>query len=226
MLFRSYTGCNNGLIVDDQIILSTSRNSLVNRGNIDSLLELHNTNNPSGLSLMSGSFDIEVEQWYIRDPIYNPVLSLYDFGSPDFCTLLTEDNIDLLSSESEEPDYILSNNEKDHGSRVILDNSYEILDSKYAVKDNGKILVNSVFEDLICENEEKLVHDYAIASRAGHLTILYPGHRQNYTTLTFPKIEYHRFLTENEELFNDEIGNILTTESHKISYDFSYARVS
>lgn len=217
-----YSGCDNGLIVDKQIILSTSRNSLNNRSGINTLLELHNTNNPPLVSLISGCFDVETEQWYIRDPLYNPVLSLYGFGSPDFCTFLTEDNIDALcldiggrqalALETNEDDilrdlilaenndviviipspetvHIISNNDRDHGSRVVLDNSYEILESKYAVKDNGKLLANSVFEDLLCENQENLVHDYAIASRSGDLTILYPGYRENYISLTYPYLE-------------------------------------
>lgn len=185
-----YSGCNNGLIINNQIILDTIGN-ITNENNFTHLNRLNETNKPDNESLIYSDLTNNTKKWYIRNTIANPVLTLYNLGSSEFGKFLTEDNNLILMTENNIN--LISNNENHHGTRIVSNNSYEILESKYVVKDNG-YLSPQLFDYFITENADRLVYDYAVAARSGDISILYPGQRTDeYFALKFLGNELHDF---------------------------------
>ena len=149
---------------------------------IDTSGNLDNFNPSPQSGLKRSNIKYGSDRFNFRNTIDNPVLAMYGIGSGDLCTLMSEDN-DLITSE--DSDDIVSNNENHHGTRVELNDTYEIFESYHVVKDNGKLKFNT-FDNILQENGDVLVHDYAIAARSGDVCLSFPGKRTGDFVLTYP----------------------------------------
>lgn len=143
---------------------SITRDITANLDNIN-----HSTISQLKLSNIKYDYDI----WSFMNSIDNPVFAAYGIGSGEFCRLKTENDLIL---DTEDTNRIISTQENHHGTRIVLNTTYELLDSYNVVKDNGRLMCTT-FDAFICENNEAIVHDYAIAARSGDVCILYPGAR-------------------------------------------------
>jgi hypothetical protein len=176
-----YPGCDDADLIENQVVSFTPRVRDYNL-EIDTTGNLDNFNPPPQSGLKRSNIKYNYDLFNFRDPIENPILALYGIGSGDLCTLLSEDN-NLLHSEDNND--IISNNENHHGTRVEINNSYELFENYRVVKDNGKLLINT-FDQFIAEDGEPIVHDYAIAARSGDVCLLFPGVRQGEEKLIYP----------------------------------------
>lgn len=116
----------------------------------------------------------------------NNLLTILDQADPlEYAILLTENN-----------DSIIPENPRYNGSRVEISNRYEIIESTGVYEDNGQIL-SELLDNLSCENDDILVHDYSIFSQQGEAYLLFPG-INNQIKLTYPSIvSYSRnFISE------------------------------
>ena len=107
--------------------------------NTDINLENINHSPPSGLKRSNIKYNIDT--WSFIDPIDNPVLAIYGIGSGDFCHIKTEAD-DPINAEDD--DRIISTQQNHHGTRIVLNTTYELFDSYEVVKDNGKLLAVNV----------------------------------------------------------------------------------
>lgn len=176
-----YPGCDDADLIEDQIVSFTPRirdyNIEINTsGNLD------NFNLPPQSGLKRSNIKYGEDLFSFRDAIENPVLAMYGVGSGDLCTLLSEDN-NLMTTE--DSDDIISNNENHHGTRIEINKSYEFFENYRVVKDNGKLLVNK-FDQFLTEDNQPIVHDYAIAARSGDVCLLFPGVRQGEEKIIYP----------------------------------------
>lgn len=176
-----YADCNDGILIGETLIRITTLSALSTdtSANTDGLYKL---NAPIGTYMMKGSLDRGFENWNIPDPIDNLVLGVYDFGSPDFCTFLTEDN-NLLKAENS--DDLISDNDADHGSRVEFTSACEVIEGNNLLKDNGYLLTD--FDLIISEDGQRIVSDYAVASRNGDGFILFPGFTVGDISFIYPE---------------------------------------
>ena len=167
-----YPGCNDKDLIENILVAYTpyARDYDLTI-NTDINLENINHSPPSGLKRSNIKYNIDT--WSFIDPIDNPVLAIYGIGSGDFCHIKTEAD-DPINAEDD--DRIISTQQNHHGTRIVLNTTYELFDSYEVVKDNGKLLADT-FNGFICENNEPIVHDYAIAARSGDACILFPGER-------------------------------------------------
>lgn len=126
------------------------------------------------------------DSWTFLEEVNNPVLYVNNIGSEDLTHFITEDRnysgifyasspyeYGLLSTE--DSDGLIPENDYDHGSHIELSNRYELLDSINVYANNGKLFSESELDQLLCESNDKLVHDYAIVARTGSAYILFPG---------------------------------------------------
>lgn len=129
------------------------------------------------------------DYWYFNDPINNAVLYIKDLGSEDYCHFVTETRNHSGEYYPEIPfEYgilctqdghgLISDTKTDHGSRVEISTRYEILEGIDVFNNNGNIFTELFLDSLLCENKDKIVHDYAISSRKGSAYILFPGQIQ------------------------------------------------
>jgi len=149
---------------------------------IDTIGNLDNFNPSPQSGLKRSNIKYGSDRFNFRNTVQNPVLALYGIGSGDLCTLLSEDN-NLITSE--DSDDIVSNSENHHGTRVELSDTYEIFDSYHVLKDNGKLKFNT-FDNIMQENGDFLVHDYAISAKSGDVCLSFPGDRVGDIVLTYP----------------------------------------
>jgi len=149
---------------------------------IDTTGNLDNFNPSPQSGLKRSNIKYGSDRFNFRNTVQNPVLALYGIGSGDLCTLLSEDNNLITSEDSND---IVSNNENHHGTRIELNDTYEIFESYHVLKDNGKLKFNT-FDNIMQENGDFLVHDYAIAAKSGDACLSFPGSRKGDIVLTYP----------------------------------------
>ena len=99
----------------------------------------------------------------------------YDTSPFEYGLLATEDGYGIISDTK-----------TDHGSRVELSHRYELLDSINVFNNNGILQTEALLGTILCENNDRVVHDYAISARTGQAYILFPGHIQ-YMSFNYPK---------------------------------------
>ena len=137
------------------------------------------------------------DYWYFDRPINNAVLYTKNLGSEDYCHLLTQTRnysgvyypttpfeYGLISTEDGHG--LISDTKTDHGSRIEVSTRYEILESIDVFNNNGNLFTELFLDNILCENTDKIVHDYAISSRSGSAYILFPGHVQR-AKFKYPK---------------------------------------
>jgi hypothetical protein len=200
-----YPGCVDSHLIGNTLVTFTPRDrdyglSINTTGNLDNI----NHSEQSGLKRSNIKYNYDT--WSFRNNIDNPVFSAYGLGSGDFCKIKTENDF-ILNEENDNK--IISTQENHHGTRIILNTTYELLDRYNVVKDNGRLMV-STFDGFISENSEPIVHDYAIAARSGDVCILYPGARQG---------EF-KFIYEAETDLSDNIYNYYYNWGQLIPYIF------
>lgn len=126
------------------------------------------------------------DSWTFLEPLNNSIIYLGDIGSDDLTQLITEDRshsglfyntnpLEYGILATEDSLSLIPETESLNGSRIELSNRYELLESIRVYPDNGKLFLESVLEELICENDDKIVHDYAILANSGSAYILFPG---------------------------------------------------
>lgn len=176
-----YPDCNDGILIGNTLISITTLASLsmASSATTDTLTKL---NDPIDTYMLQGNLNRGIENWNTPDPIDNLVLGAYSLGSSDFCTFLTEDE-DLIKAENS--DDLISNNEADHGSRIVFSRPCELIEGIDLVKDNGNIIDG--FYPLVTEDGEKLVYDFAVASRDGDGFILFPGSTVGDISIIYPE---------------------------------------
>lgn len=146
----------------------------------------------------SNELDYAHDYWYFDQLVNNAVLYVDKLGSNDNAHFITEQRaytgiyLDTIPYEyglliTEDGDGIISNTKTHHGSRIELSDRYEILESINIFNDNGKIFLDSSIDSLICENNDLIVHDYAISSKSGTAYILFPGENHQ-IKLNYPHI--------------------------------------
>lgn len=137
------------------------------------------------------------DHWIFDKPLNNAVLYVNKLGSDDFANLVTENRTFSGTYLSDTPleygiiiaengDSIISDTDTDHGSRIESSRRYEILESQDIFSDNGKLFSELFFETLLCENNDLLVHDYAISAQKGSAYLLFPGDISE-IKLSYPK---------------------------------------
>jgi len=136
------------------------------------------------------------DYWYFDKELNNAVLYVDKLGSDDNAHFITEQRIyagayiDSAPYEyglliTEDGHGIISNTKTHHGSRIELSDRYEILESINIFNDNGKIFLDSSIDSLLCENNDLVVHDYAISAKSGTAYILFPG-KNNQIKINYP----------------------------------------
>jgi hypothetical protein len=139
------------------------------------------------------------DDWAFLEPTNNSVLYVNTIGRDDYANILSEDRNysgTILGSSpfeyallSTEDGYgLISDNKKDHGSRIELSHRYELLDSVNVYNDNGIIFTETLFNSLICENNDRIVHDYAISAKSGSAYILFPAEIDQ-LAMKYPKVK-------------------------------------
>ena len=137
------------------------------------------------------------DYWYFNQPINNAVLYTKNLGSEDYCHFVTETRnysgvyyptapfeYGLISTEDGHG--LISDTKTDHGSRIEVSTRYEILESVDVFNNNGNLFTELFLDNILCENTDKIVHDYAISSRSGSAYILFPGRIQR-AKLKYPR---------------------------------------
>jgi hypothetical protein len=161
-----------GALIGNTLVSFTPRDK-PETPNVDTAANLDNINNSTETDLQFSNIKYNYDSWSFRDPIDNPVFAAYGIGSGEFCRIKTENDFIL---DEENNNRIISTQENHHGTRIVLSTTYELLDKYNVVKDNGRLMATT-FDGFIAENNEPIVHDYAIAARSGDVCILYPGNR-------------------------------------------------
>lgn len=126
------------------------------------------------------------DSWTFLEPINNPVLYLNGIGSNDITHLITNDRnysgyfynsapLEYAILSTEDNFGLIPETENINGSRIELSNRYELLDATKVYSDNGKLFAELLEEELLCENSDRLVHDYAILAHSGSAYVLFPG---------------------------------------------------
>lgn len=136
------------------------------------------------------------DYWYFDKELNNTVLYVDKIGSDDNAHFITEQRaytgVYISSSPyeyglliTEDGHGIISNTKTHHGSRIELSDRYEILESINVFNDNGKIFLDTSIDTLLCENNDLIVHDYAISAKSGTAYILFPG-KNNQIKINYP----------------------------------------
>lgn len=137
------------------------------------------------------------DHWIFDKSLNNAVLYVNELGSDDLAHFVTENRAlsGLYLSDipfeygiliAENGDGLISDTKTDHGSRIESSRRYEILESQNIFSDNGKLSSELFFENLLCENNDLLVHDYAISAQKGSAYLLFPGDTSE-IKLIYPK---------------------------------------
>lgn len=150
------------------------------------------------------------DRWRFLEPINNAVLYVNSIGSEDNAHFLTEQRaysgsiygsspLEYGLLETEDGYGLISDTPKHHGSRLELSTRYELLESKNVFYDNGQIFTEASFEidSIICENNDRIVHDYAISAQSGHAYILFPGTISE-VVLSYPSIRSYSAARTND----------------------------
>lgn len=149
------------------------------------------------------------DYWYFNEPINNSVLYLHNIGSEDNAHLIGENRaysgnfypslpLEYALLCTEDGHGIISDTKTHHGSRIELSHRYEILESINVYNDNGKLFTEFLWDEILCENNDRIVNDYAIAAQTGFAYILLPGIINN-LRLNYPK---------NRSYSKQRVGNI------------------
>lgn len=138
------------------------------------------------------------DSWTFLEHINNPILYVNGIGSNDTTQLITDDRnytgyfynsspFEYAILSTEDNFGLIPETEKLNGSRIELSNRYELLDTTKIYPNNGKIFAELLEEELLCENNDRLVHDYAILAHSGSAYILFPG-TINQIVLKYPTV--------------------------------------
>ena len=177
-----YPGCSDGDLIENQVVSYTDR-AVGDTSSVDVTTNLDNFNAPLLSDIKRSNIKYGSDTFGFQDSIANPLLALYSIGSGDFAQFLTEDNNLLISEQSSHR--LISSNQSDHGTRITLNEPFELLDAHNVVKDNGKVTLDSV-HGMLQENGDNIVHDYAIAAQDGDVCLLFPGARRGDFVLDYP----------------------------------------
>jgi len=187
-----YPNCSDRDLIENATVSYTDRTG--DPTTVDNTTNLQNFNPPPTGDLKRSNIKYDTDTFAFRDAVENPVLALYGIGSGDFCRFLTEDN-HMINAENS--NRIISSDPKDHGTRIEIANSaYELFDSYRVVKDNGNLMVDK-FDNFIAENNDPIVHDYAIAARSGDACLVLPGSVQGDI-----KLIYEAAVDQSDNVFN------------------------
>lgn len=140
------------------------------------------------------------DKWRFLEPIDNAILYVKNLGSDDDAHIISDDRsysglyhstspFEYALLETEDGFGIVSDNIRYHGSRIEISDRYEILEAYNVYKDNGKIITESSSDiyEILCENNEQIVHDHAISCQNGSAYLLFPGTLSN-VVFSYPKI--------------------------------------
>ena len=155
------------------------------------------------------------DYWYFDQPINNSVLYTKNLGSEDYCHFLSETRNYSGVYYPEAPfEYgilctqdghgLISDTKTDHGSQIEVSTRYEILESINVFNNNGGLFTELLLNNILCENEDKIVHDYVISSRNGSAYILFPGKIQQ------AKFKYSKEKSYSSSRINNDNGYIFT----------------
>ena len=198
-----YPECVDGDLIENNLITYQDYSN-PNVQTVDTS-QLDNFNPPPLHDLKRSNIKYHSDQWSFGDDIENPIIAFYGLGSGEFCRFKTEDD-NILNVENN--DRIISNNQKDHGTRIEINSDYEIFDSTCdVVKCNGKLMQNNI-DSIVCENNEPLVHDYAISARSGDGCLVFLGKRSRDEIFKFT-YEASTDLTDNVYNYHYNWGRLL-----------------
>lgn len=166
------------------------------------------------------------DHWTFFDAINNGNIYLHYIGSDDNAHFVTEQRFDKYDDEygllltEDGFNGLISDTKTDHGSRLEMSTRYELLDEIGAYSNNGLLVSESFFDIFLCENNDRLVHDYGITCQESYINILFPGIR-NHVSINYPKTRsyssnrlrlnnfFHGILCENEEKVVSENNEFL-----------------
>jgi len=187
-----YPNCTDRDLIENATVSYTDRTG--DPTTVDNTTNLQNFNPPPTGDLKRSNIKYDTDTFAFRDAVENPVIALYGIGSGDFCRFLSEDN-HMINAENS--NRIISSDPKDHGTRIVIDSpGYELFDSYRVVKDNGRLMFNK-FDSFIAENNDPIVHDYAIAARSGDACLFFPGSVQRDI-----KFKYESDIDQSDNVFN------------------------
>ena len=178
----AYPGCSDGDLIENQVVSYTDR-TVGDTSSVDVTTNLDNFNPPPLSDIKRSNIKYGSDTFAFQDSIENPILALYSIGSGDLAQFLTEDNNLLVSEQNTHR--LVSDSQNHHGTRIELNQTFEILDAHNVVKDNGRVKLDS-FYGMLQENGDKIVHDYAIAAQDGDVCLLFPGARKGDFVLDYP----------------------------------------
>ena len=184
-----YEECPHGDLIKGNLFLYSSKQTIPARNNQNPVFTsstLTKLNPPPSVTLKISSMASGINNLIFPNPINNPVLALYNAGVDEWGELLTEDD-EILTTDIEEYS-LISDSFFDHGSRIEISNNYELIDHHNTFKNNGKLNTDNIWDGLITEDNQPIVHDYAIVAKKGDAFILFPGDDRRNINIYYPEI--------------------------------------
>lgn len=172
---------------------------------------LQKLNPPATNNLKATQMSVGRTSISFTEPVNNPVLALYAVGLDSWGDLLTEDEYVLSSNDDS---VLISDSFFDHGSRVIMSNNYEILDQERVYKNNGRLGLQKDWDFLLTEDNQPMVHDYAITAKSGNAFLLFPKSDLRSISIEYPPIT-------DRDNFEDYNKNIWHTIGSLIPFNFA-----
>ena len=162
------------------------------------------------------------DRWHFLETIDNPILYVKNLGSDDDAHIISDDRsysglyhsvfpFEYALLETEDGFGIISDNIRHHGSRIEISDRYEILESHNVYKDNGKVITESSSDvyEILCENNEAIVHDHAISCQNGSAYLVFPGTLSD-VVFSYPKIRSYssgRINNGSHGFYEDKLEN-------------------
>lgn len=229
-----YKECDHGDLINGKLVLYPSSGAVLHRNifdpidaeNSDNLFteklerlvcdqtpfrqSLSVLNQPNTNNLKATNMGTRRHSTVFTEPIDNTVLSVYSMGVDSWGELLTENNEKLSANN----DVLISDSFFDHGSRITISHNYEILESENVYKNNGRLGLQNNWSFLLTEDDQPIVHDYAITAKSGNAFLVFPGKGHRNINWYYPDLD----VRDDIEDFNK---NIFYTFGSLIPFTFS-----
>ena len=239
-----YNRCEHGDLLKGELFFYNSNESTPLRNVTEPIFSsstISKLNPPSPKTLKITNMTAGYTPIIFQQPINNTVMAIYNAGLDEWGELLTEDDskihseilndslvsdflldydCELLAEDNHVlktenySDELISDSFFDHGSRIEISDNYEIIEGYNVHKNNGKLGTQEEWDFLLTEDDQPLVHDYAITSKAGSAFVLFPGRDNRNINLYYPE----RGLSDNVD---DYEKNIYYTVGSLIPFGFA-----